>query len=146
MSMERTGSQFALSSRISGSQCSMHDIYGGVNIGYMPGDVAVSDVVGDDVQYEANRIVAAETVATLGRKSVSSSMNDVGGSVPAMTQGFITPKGGKYGIGSLRMEVFVTDRESAFGSVIETVRTWTETPTILGRGENPATSVMRTVA
>jgi hypothetical protein len=124
----------------------MHDIYGGVNIGYMPGDVFVSDVVGDDVQYEANRIVAADTVATLGRKSVSSSMNDVGGSVPAMTQGFIAPKGGKYGIGSLRMEVFVTDRESASGSTVAGSLSRTETLAILGRGENPATSVIRMVA
>ena len=146
MSMERIGSPFALSDMVSGSQCSVHDIYGGVNIGYMPGDGFVSDVVGDDVQYEANRIVAADMVATLGRKSVSSSMNDVGGSVPAMTQGSVAPKGGKYGIGSLRMEVFVTDRESASGLSINGVRSWTETLTILGRGENPATSVIRMVS
>lgn len=92
------------------SSASVKDIYGGVNIGYRSKGARVLGIVGDDVQYEADRFCAGESPSRRGRANVPTSAIGVDGS---RTQARKARDREGYGIDPLGLDIGTTDAESA---------------------------------
>jgi hypothetical protein len=101
------------------SLSSIEDACGGVNIGYMPCDAYVADVVGDDVRYEASWSITDDLSMIHGMGYVSPSVRGTDGSEPARIPLHISQFGGGRDIGLSRVGARTADCSSAYDGMTQ---------------------------